>query len=92
MGVAVHALGITQIVAWGTTLYALAVLGKPIMAETGWSSTVVFGGLTLGLLISGVISSWVGRVFADLPSFARRSRRGSGTGSRPTLGSMVQKG
>ncbi|MCB1511739.1 MAG: MFS transporter [Hyphomicrobiaceae bacterium] len=62
MGVAVHALGITQIVAWGTTLYALAVLGKPIMAETGWSSTVVFGGLTLGLLISGVISSWVGRL------------------------------
>lgn len=61
-GTAVHALGITQIVAWGTTLYALGVLGKPIMADTGWSSTVVFGGLTLGLLISGLVSTWTGRV------------------------------
>ena len=40
------ALGITQIIAWGTTLYALGVLGKPIAADTGWSQTLVFGGLT----------------------------------------------
>ena len=32
---AVVALGITQIIAWGTTLYALGVLGKPIVADTG---------------------------------------------------------
>jgi hypothetical protein len=32
---AVVALGITQIIAWGTTLYALGVLGKPIAAATG---------------------------------------------------------
>jgi MFS family permease len=66
MGTAVHALGITQIIAWGTTLYALGVLGKPIMTSTGWSSTLVFGGLTVGLLVSGVISPWIGRLIDNV--------------------------
>ena len=51
--IAILALGITQIIAWGTTLYALGVLGKPIAADTGWSQSLVFGGLTVGLLVSG---------------------------------------
>ena len=55
---AVLALGITQICAWGTTLYALGVLGKPIAADTGWSQRLVFGGLTIGLLTSGAVSHW----------------------------------
>ena len=58
---AVLALGITQIIAWGTTLYALGVLGKPIAADTGWSQSLVFGGLTVGLLVSSVVSAYVGR-------------------------------
>ena len=33
---AVVALGITQIIGWGTTVYALGVLAKPIAADTGW--------------------------------------------------------
>ena len=56
------ALGITQIIAWGTTLYALGVLGKPIAADTGWSQSLVFGGLTVGLLVSSVVSPLVGRL------------------------------
>ena len=59
---AILALGITQIVAWGTTLYALGVLGKPIAADTGWSQTIVFGGLTIGLLVSSATSTLVGRL------------------------------
>ena len=59
--IAILALGITQIVAWGTTLYALGVLGKPIAADTGWSQTIVFGGLTIGLLVSSATSTFVGR-------------------------------
>ncbi len=59
---AILALGITQIVAWGTTLYALGVLGKPIAAEMGWSQSLVFGGLTVGLLVSSAISAYVGRL------------------------------
>src|SRR5215510_11309125 len=58
---AILALGITQIIAWGTTLYALGVLGKPIAADTGWSQSLVFGGLTTGLLVSAAVSTLVGR-------------------------------
>jgi len=59
---AVVALGFTQIIAWGTTLYALGVLGKPIVADTGWSQGLVFGGLTMGLLASSAVSTTVGRL------------------------------
>ena len=59
---AVVALGFTQIIAWGTTLYALGVLGKPIAADTGWSQSLVFGGLTVGLLVSSAASTTVGRL------------------------------
>lgn len=58
---AILALGITQIIAWGTTLYALGVLGKPIAEDTGWSQSLVFGGLTIGLLVSAAVSTLVGR-------------------------------
>lgn len=59
---AVVALGFTQIIAWGTTLYALGVLGKPIAADTGWSQSLVFGGLTIALLVSSAASTTVGRL------------------------------
>jgi MFS family permease len=58
---AIVSLGFTQIISWGTTLYALGVLGKPIAADTGWSQTLVFSGLTVGLLVSGATSASVGR-------------------------------
>lgn len=60
IGIAVNALGVTQIVGWGTTYYALAVLAPAIAADTGWSAALIFGGLTLGLLVSGVISTTAG--------------------------------
>lgn len=60
MLVAVHALGITQITAWGTSYYCLGVLAKPIVAETGWPMTTVFLGFSVALLIMGFISTWVG--------------------------------
>jgi predicted MFS family arabinose efflux permease len=59
--IAILALGITQIIAWGTTLYALGVLGKPIAADTGWSQSLVFGGLTVGLLVASAVSPLIGR-------------------------------
>jgi hypothetical protein len=59
---AVVALGFTQIIAWGTTLYALGVLGKPIAADTGWGQSLVFGGLTIALLVSSAASTTVGRL------------------------------
>jgi len=61
MVVAVNALGITQITAWGTSFYCLGVLAKPIVADTGWPLTTVFLGFSVALLVMGFISNWVGR-------------------------------
>jgi MFS family permease len=62
MLVAVNALGITQITAWGTSYYCLGVLAKPIVADTGWALTTVFFGFSVALLVMGFISTWVGRL------------------------------
>lgn len=62
MVIAVNALGITQITAWGTSYYCLGVLAKPIVAETGWGMSTVFMGFTIALLVMGLISTWVGRL------------------------------
>jgi MFS family permease len=59
--VAIVALGFTQIIAWGTTLYCLGVLLKPVARDTGWSLALVSSGLTVGLLASGLVSAEVGR-------------------------------
>src|SRR5215468_6042054 len=62
MVVAVNALGITQITAWGTSYYCLGILAKPIVAETGWALSTVFLGFSVALLVMGFISAWVGRL------------------------------
>ena len=54
----------TQIFAWGSSYYLPAVLAKPIASDTGWSLSWVVGGLSLGLLIAGLVSPWVGRPIA----------------------------
>lgn len=56
------ALGITQIFAWGTSYYLLTVLAAPIANDTGWPLTLIVGGFSLGLLISGLASPTVGRL------------------------------
>ena len=60
----ISVLGVTQIFAWGSTYYLLAVLAKPIVADTGWPLSWVVAGVSLGLLIAGVVSPWVGRIIA----------------------------
>jgi hypothetical protein len=57
----VGALGITQILAWGSSYYLPAVLAPSIAREMGWPLSWVIGGLSLGLLVSGLVSPLVGR-------------------------------
>ncbi len=57
----ITALGITQILAWGSSYYLPAVLAKPIAADTGWSLGWVVGGLSAGLLAAGLVAPRVGR-------------------------------
>jgi MFS family permease len=53
-------LGVTQIVAWGSSYYLLAVLAKPIAADTGWPLEWVISGVSLGLFCAGLVSPCVG--------------------------------
>ncbi|MGA2567067.1 MAG: MFS transporter [Pseudolabrys sp.] len=60
--VVITALGIAQILAWGTSFYFPAVFAGAIVAETGWSLGWVVGGTSVGLLVAGLISPQVGKV------------------------------
>jgi predicted MFS family arabinose efflux permease len=60
----VAALGVAQLIGWGTSIYFPGVLAAPIAADTGWPLSMVVGGVSLGLLIAGLISPQVGRVIA----------------------------
>ncbi len=62
--VIISTLGVTQIFAWGSSYYLPAVLAKPVAADTGWSLSWVVSGVSLGLLIAGLASPWVGRAIA----------------------------
>lgn len=54
-------LGLTQILAWGSSYYLLAVLAPDIATDTGWPLAWIVGGLSLGLMTAGLVSPRVGR-------------------------------
>jgi MFS family permease len=60
--VVVTALGIAQILGWGSSFYFPAVLAGPIVADTGWSLGWVVGGVSIGLLVAGLIAPRVGAI------------------------------
>jgi MFS family permease len=60
--IVITALGIAQMLAWGTSFYFPAVFAGPIVADTGWSLGVVVGGTSIGLLVAGLVSPQVGRL------------------------------
>lgn len=62
----VGALGITQILAWGSSTYLPAVLNAPVVADTGWPLAWVAGGLSAGQLMAAAVSPKVGRAVGDL--------------------------
>jgi predicted MFS family arabinose efflux permease len=60
--VVITALGVAQVLGWGTSFYFPAVLGGPIVRDTGWSLGWVVGGTSIGLLVAGLISPRVGNI------------------------------
>ena len=58
----VAAIGMAQILAWGSSYYLPAVLAAPEAAATGWGEAWVIGALSLGLLVSGLVSPQVGHL------------------------------
>lgn len=57
----VCALGVAQIVSWGTLFYTIAVLGQALRTDTGVSDLWLYGSFTAGLFASGLVSPAVGR-------------------------------
>jgi predicted MFS family arabinose efflux permease len=62
LGPFVSALGVAQIVSWGTLFYAIGVLGPAMRRDLGVSELFLFGSFTAGLLACGIAAPYVGRV------------------------------
>ena len=61
----VSALGVVQILAWGSSYYLMAPLAGAIAEETGWGQALLSAGVSAGLLMSGLaapaVGRWIGR-------------------------------
>ncbi len=61
LALAVPALGVTQIIAWGSLYYSIAVLAQPMAHSLGLSLPLVFGAFSASLVASGLVAPWIGR-------------------------------
>ncbi len=66
IGRATTALGITQIVGWGTTYYCTAVLFSVMAADTGWGLTLAYAAFSWAMLVSGLVSRWMGALVESI--------------------------
>jgi MFS family permease len=57
---AVSVLGVTQIIAWGAIFYPPVLTVPLIAADHGWSRSFAMAGLSLGLLVAGLVAPTVG--------------------------------
>lgn len=53
-------LGLSQVIAWGTMHYLIAVFAGPMQQALGWSAAFLQGGFSLALVVMGLSSGWVG--------------------------------
>lgn len=60
MSLLVIALGLAQIVSWGSLYYSFSLFVDPLTQTFGWSRTEINGALTLGLVIAGLSAYPVG--------------------------------
>lgn len=57
----VAALGVSQIIGYGTLHYSFSVLAPSMAHDLGWTSEWVFGAMSIALLTSGLVAPWTGR-------------------------------
>lgn len=60
------ALGVTQIVSWGSIYYAFALLLEPLQRELGAGKSEIAGAFSAALLVSGLCATWIGRTIDRL--------------------------
>jgi MFS family permease len=58
----VFGIGLTSIIGWGTSFSAIAILGTIIGKDLGLSREVIFGGMTVMLVTSGLVAPRCGRL------------------------------
>ena len=58
----ITALGVAQIISWGSLFYAIGVLGPAMCRDLGVSELFLFSAFTAGLLLSGTIAPAMGRL------------------------------
>src|ERR1700722_1807916 len=63
--IVVASLGTTQTLAWASSYYLPAILGAPIAAGLGLSTSVFFAIFSAALLLAAAIGPWVGRLIDD---------------------------
>lgn len=56
----VGALSLTELISFGVLYYAFSALLVPMQRELGWSLTVLSGGFSVALLVSGLVAPLVG--------------------------------
>ena len=74
----IAALGITQIIGYGTLYYSFSILAPDMAAYFAWSTEWIFGALSAALLVGGLAAPWLGSLFDRW-----------GAGRAMTLGSVV---
>lgn len=57
----IAALGLTQIIGYGTLYYSFGILAPAMARDLGWPEEWVFGALSIALLTGGLIAPWSGR-------------------------------
>lgn len=68
---AVFALGVTQIIGYGTLYYSFSILAPDMAMQFAWSSEWVFGALSVALLAGGLTAAALGGLsIAALSSIA----------------------
>jgi MFS family permease len=58
----VAGLGTSQLLAWGTLYYAIAVIAAPLSVELQLTQAQVFGAFTWALALSGGLAPWAGKL------------------------------
>jgi MFS family permease len=61
----ISALGIAQIVSWGSLFYAIGVLGPAMRRDLGVSELFLFTTFTASLLVSGTLAPYAGRLIDE---------------------------
>ncbi|WP_449221712.1 arsenite efflux MFS transporter ArsK [Tistrella mobilis] len=57
----IAALGLTQIIGYGTLYYSFGILAPAMAHDLGWPDEWVFGALSVALLAGGLVAPWSGR-------------------------------